>query len=574
MAISAQHTRFVSHDYISPLPAEDLIKVALKKQEMYDEGRQKIKQEVDKYQQLRNTIVNENAQKYFDQEMGKFVKNVNENAGLDFANVNNVEAVMNIGKPLENDKYIKIALKNGMEYQRRTKELSSMSKDSRNTDNDLVYMKDAQDYIESGGLDTEIAQNKSYEQYIDISKKLADAEKDVPAETFGDIEPGPQGYLKQIEYTRKRQQDIYDRAMQGMTPAEQRQLQIHAQAEMYRMGDGAAYQVWVGHNKQEKLMAETTRREALGSLSSLESIPPKQRTEQQKEKINELQNIIESQESVINATKANVEMNPDDFDAGEYTDLFTKRFLTGFSKKLAYENTKVELKKDEVFIIGLNHRNKISEINAEAAQDRLTAQVENDIEEYNVSSTSSLGGLSGIPKILGKGFKLDTTKTPEQQLDAVIKNIQENTTISEVNKNNYITQLVSLQKLYGTARAGAGDSKIVFNKYAGMGRVETSPTDLLSSSIFDVMASGKTIEVMKRNTSKSSKAGETPAEKIAAKRAELTEGFKSIYQTDERKKNSEEAVKNKTTPSKPYKTDEEIAVLVDEALRQKLEGSN
>lgn len=574
MAISAQHTRFVSHDYISPLPAEDLIKVALKKQEMYDEGRQKIKQEVDKYQQLRNTIVNENAQKYFDQEMGKFVKNVNENAGLDFANVNNVEAVMNIGKPLENDKYIKIALKNGMEYQRRTKELSSMSKDSRNTDNDLVYMKDAQDYIESGGLDTEIVQNKSYEQYIDISKKLADAEKDVPAETFSDIEEGPQGYLKQIEYTRKRQQDIYDRAMQGMTPAEQRQLQIHAQAEMYRMGDGAAYQVWVGHNKQEKLMAETTRREALGGLSSLESIPPKQRTEQQKESIKALQNIIESQESVINATKANVEMNPDDFDAGEYTDLFTKRFLTGFSKKLAYENTKVELKKDEVFIIGLNHRNKISQINAEAAQDRLTAQVENDIEEYNVSSTSSLGGLSGIPNILGKGFKLDTTKTPEQQIDAVIKNIQDNTTISEVNKNNYITQLVSLQKLYGTARAGAGDSKIVFNKYAGMGRVETSPTDLLSSSIFDVMASGKTIEVMKRNTSKSSKASETPAEKIAAKRADLTAGFKSIYQTEERKKNSLEAVKNKTTTSKPYLTDEEIAGLVDDALAKTLEGSN
>ena len=574
MAISAQHTRFVSHDYISPLPAEDLIKVALKKQEMYDEGRQKIKQEVDKYQQLRSTIVNENAQKYFDQEMGKFVKNVNQNAGLDFANVNNVEAVMNIGKPLENDKYIKLALKNGMEYQRRTKELSGMAKDSRNTDNDLVYMKDAQDYIESGGLDTEITQNKSYEQYIDISKKLADAEKDVPAETFGDIEQGPQGYLKQIEYTRKRQQDIYDRAMQGMTPAEQRQLQIHAQAEMYRMGDGAAYQVWIGHNKQEKIMAETTRREALGGLSSLESIPPKQRTEQQKESIKALQNIIESQESVINATKGNIEMNPDDFDAGEYTDLFTKRFLTGFSKKLAYENTKVELKKDEVFIIGLEHRNKISQINAEGAQDRLTAQFEDDVENYSVSSTSTLGGLSGIPNILGKGFKLDTTKTPEEQIDSVIKNIQDNKALTDVNKNAYITQLASLKKLYGTARSGAGNSKVVFNKYAGLGRVETSPTDLLSSSIFDVMASGKTIEVLQRSAPKATKASETPDEKTATKRAELTAGFKSIYQSERAKENSRQAALNKTTTSTGFKSDEEINDLVDEALRVKLEGSN
>ena len=551
MAISAQHTRFVSHDYISPLPAEDLIKVALKKQEMYDEGRQKIKQEVDKYQQLRGTIVNENALKYFDQEMGKFVKNVNENAGLDFANINNVEAVMNIGKPLENDKYIKIALKNGMEYQRRTKELSGMAKDKRNSDNDLVYMQDAQDYIQNGGLDTEIAQNKSYEQYIDISKKLADAEKEIPAETFERIEQGPQGYLKEVEYTRKRQQDIYERAMLGMTPAEQRQLQIHAQAEMYRMGDGAAYQVWVGHNKQEKILAETTRREALGGLSSLESIPPNQRTEAQKESIRQLQNIIESQESVINATKTNIEMNPDEFDAGEYTDLFTKRFLTGFSKKLAYENTKVDLKEDKVFLIGLEHRNKISQINAEGAQDRLTATVENDIENYNVASTSSLGILKGVPNLLSKDFKLDPAKTPQQQIDDVITQINniDPKKLSAVNKNKYVTELASLKAFYDSAIRGATNSKIVLNRSSGLGRVETSASDLLTRSIFDVMASGNTIEVLQRNAPKATAAKETPEQKAAKTKAEIEAGFKAIY---------------------PDKSKVEIDKLVQDAMEEKL----
>ena len=37
MPISAQHTKFEYPDYISPFPADELIKLAVKKQEMYDD---------------------------------------------------------------------------------------------------------------------------------------------------------------------------------------------------------------------------------------------------------------------------------------------------------------------------------------------------------------------------------------------------------------------------------------------------------------------------------------------------------------------------------------------------------
>jgi hypothetical protein len=95
MAISAQHTQFVTSPYINALPAEDLIKVALKKQEMYDEGKKQIKQNLDNYGKLRSNIINENERNYFDQELNKMVKNVQQNAGLDFSNMSNVEAVIN-----------------------------------------------------------------------------------------------------------------------------------------------------------------------------------------------------------------------------------------------------------------------------------------------------------------------------------------------------------------------------------------------------------------------------------------------------------------------------------------------
>ena len=151
---------------------------------------------------------------------------------------------------------------------------------------------------------------------------------------------------------------------------------------------------------------------------------------------------------------------------------------------------------------------------------------------------------------------MDTTKTPQQQIDAVIAQINtiEDKKLSAVNKNKYITELASLKTLYDAAAQGAGNNKIVLNRSSGLGRVETSASDLMTRSIFDVMASGNTIEVLQRNAPKVTKASETPEQKVAAKRAELMAGFKLIYGTK--------------------KTEAELNKIVDEALEKKLEGSN
>lgn len=448
MAISAQHTRFQFNEYVSPIASEDLIKVALKKQEMYDEGRNKIKQVYDNYSQLRNTIINENARNYFDQEFGKLVKGIQANAGLDFANIGNVEAVINLGKPFENDKYIKNALENGAEAQRRYAALEKMDKSQRNNDNDLVYLHDIMEYQRSGGLDTKLQKNKSYESYIDIRKKLEEAEKLVDAEETYAVQKGsaPPGYFEQVTIKRKRAEDIYNRAMSFMNPDEQRQLQIHAQADMYRLGSDAVYQTWVGHNKEQKLISQDVIKNAKRQLGQFASIPPNQMTAEQIQTSNYLQKVIAEQESMVNAAQENINMNPDDFDIGEYTGFFTKRFVEGFAKRMAFENKKLDLKEDVAWKLATQHSYELSRISAQEASSKRVEAFKTRMN-FTPSVSVSTNLLKGVEGLLTPEEKaaVDGEADMQKKFQKLIETVNGK---NIANKALYVNQLNQLYSVY------------------------------------------------------------------------------------------------------------------------------
>lgn len=513
MAIAAQHTRFETHEYISPIPAEDLIKVAIKKQEMYDEGRKQIKQNYDQYGKIRSTIVNESARNYFDQEMGKLMKNIQQNAGLDFANVGNVEAVINLGKPFENDQYIKTALENGQEYQRRIAEMNNTAKDKRSADNDLVYMYDVNQYIEKGGLDTKLAKNRSYQQYVDISAKMKAAEKEIEAETFTTFAEGPAGYLQQVEHKRKTREDVYNRLMSSLTPEEQAQLQIHAQANMYRMGNDVVYQTWVGSNKEEKLLADQTRKRAMQELGRLSSI--KKPTAEQISQMNNLQQAINYNEQVIKAADQNIQMNPDEFDMGEYVPFFTRRFVDGIAKNLAFENTKTELKENKIYMANLEHNYKLSEIAAQGAETRKNKEYEQQLE-YTTQSGASANRLSGISKVL---TSVPTTKGSAAISD-MITQVTNNEKLAQSTKDAYLEQLNSLLTTYKYAEANKSKDNLVVSINRSMGNgYTTSLSDFLESSPLTLMSSGQIAQIEIR-----SKAQKETTEQIKAESKAKLEG--------------------------------------------------
>jgi len=110
-----------------------------------------------------------------------------------------------------------------------------------------------------------------------------------------------------------------------LTPEEQAQISIHAQAQMYRLGNDVVYQTWVGANKEEALMAEQESKKAMYLLGDLRKI--KNPTAQQIADMQNAERVIKEASDIKVATKANIDMNPDDFDMEEYIPFFTNRFI-------------------------------------------------------------------------------------------------------------------------------------------------------------------------------------------------------------------------------------------------------
>lgn len=522
MAISAKHTKFVSSAYVNALPAEDFIKVALKKQEMYDEGRKQIKQNLDNYGKLRSTIINENERNYFDQELNKLVKNVQQNAGLDFSNMNNVEAVINLGKPFENDDYIKTALDNGMEYQRRQKELASVPKDKRSIDNDLVYMYDMQKHIESGGLGQKLAKGKTYSQYVDVKKKLSDIEKEVQGEMQTLYRQGPKGYIEKVDIERKTREAIEARMMNNLTGEELAQVQIHAQAQMYRLGPDVLYQTWVGHNKEEMLMAEQRGKQAMQSIAILSAV--RNPTSQQLSDLKAAQDVLTRSQKVVAAAKSNANMNPDDFDMEEYVPFFTSRFISGIAGSQVKEVIKSELKEDKVYIMDRQHQQTLTEISARAREDRRTAQYEQELE-YTTQSGASTNLLKGISKVI----KQPTGATKSEQVQNMIDQINGNKNIKQAIKDRMISQLTTLKQTYDFAKANETKGYVVsFNRGVG-GGYTTSVVDFLTSDPIQLIESGaiNSIEVRSRTEAKG-KDNKTPEEIKAEAKAKKSGELEAI----------------------------------------------
>ena len=252
MAISAQHTKFVYPDYISPLPAEDLIKVALYKQQMFDEGVNKVQSQVDAYSQLRSDIYTPVEQQYFDETMTNLVKAVNDSAGIDFSKKANVQAVLGIGKPLERDSNIINAIQNGKEIKKRYKTLSEIDQDKRSATNDWAYTNDVENYLKANKLGMSLQKDKQYEEYFDISEMVTEFVKELSPleqqEFIGKTDGTPQGYLEVLTQQGFSQTQLANRikGMLSSNPKAARQLQIDTEYYYNRMGPERAYQAYVG----------------------------------------------------------------------------------------------------------------------------------------------------------------------------------------------------------------------------------------------------------------------------------------------------------------------------------------
>jgi len=245
MPISAQHTKFEYPDYISPFPADELIKLAVKKQEMYDEGRSLVQKQIDTYSQIRSELVKDQDKEYFDKSMASLVKSINGSAGLDFSNKSNVQAVLNIGKPFENDSNLTKAVQSSKNYSKMMEEYKKLDPKFKSPSNDHAYFKGIKSWMDDPNVGSSLGYSQ-YKPYADgVVKKWGELEKELKPDIQTVYEQSPDGRWITKQKISGVDQDRFMKAyMSSLTPQEQEQLRLDAEYALDLKGKDNVFSNW------------------------------------------------------------------------------------------------------------------------------------------------------------------------------------------------------------------------------------------------------------------------------------------------------------------------------------------
>ncbi len=245
MPISARHTKFEYPDYISPFPADELIKLAVKKQEMYDEGRSLVQKQIDTYGQMRNQLVKDQDKEYFDKSMGGLVKAINQSAGLDFSNKSNVQAVLGIGKPFESDSNLINAVNSSKNYTKMMEDYKKLDPKLKSPSNDHAYFKGIKSWMDNPNVGAQLGYSQ-YKPYADgVVKKWGELEKDLKPNIETVYEQSADGrWITKQKISGVDQERFMKAYMSSLTPQEMEQLQMDASYSLDVKGKENVFEKW------------------------------------------------------------------------------------------------------------------------------------------------------------------------------------------------------------------------------------------------------------------------------------------------------------------------------------------
>lgn len=499
MAISHKHQPFEYPEYISPLPADELIKVGTIKQTLYNEGVEKIQKRIDELDQYGLSLVKPEDKKYFSQEMDKFIKAVNESAAkTDFSVLPNVRNILSIGRPLENDTNILNAIESTKELQRRQEILKSLKPGERSAANDDYFMQDAEDWLNDGKVGSKLASGKSYIPYTDVNAKLGERIKNLKADTIKKLQAVSGGYMDNVTIEKLADKKVADFIQTELDEKDRMQLQLDARYSLKRMGPeniqsmaikdfedrlleaNKSLVVYQDEYKKAKLMYETSP-----------TAYNKQLLDAAEEGLNDSKIAMESAQQNIKKFSDINQVN-----LSNYMPYYLSNYITSKARAYSYKKEEHDYQPDQIYMKQLEHnlasareyQKHLYDLNLEREKEKMkggakmtpTGQIIPKLNDWTkpvaggvvTKSIDTKGGLAGmtlsnVPK------NIDFLRNALSATKKVVKNGKETTEYlisnegSRQNLENFRKDLTQAQNIKGPNQLI--NIANVYNKWLGSG---------------------------------------------------------------------------------------------------------
>jgi hypothetical protein len=207
---------------------------------MYDEGRSLVQKQLDTYDSFIDQLTKPEDKAYAEQEVAKLTDAVNQHAGLDFSNKSNLQAVLNIGRPLEKDKILAEGIKSSKTYSKLMEDFKKVDPSLRSAENDALFYENINRWQSNPNAGASLSDQpyKPYQKgvvdkYGQVIKEMKPIVETVQKQT-ADGRWITTTKISSVDAGR-----IHSAYMGALTPAEKEQLAITARYKMNQIGKDA-----------------------------------------------------------------------------------------------------------------------------------------------------------------------------------------------------------------------------------------------------------------------------------------------------------------------------------------------
>lgn len=358
MPISHRHQPNIYPEYISPLPADELIKVGIMKQDLYSKGVEKVQSQVDTLDQYGFSLVKDVDKQYFSQEMDKFLKAVNEgSAKTDFSNINNLRNLLSIGKPLENNPLILNAIESSKELQRRQEILKSMKPELRSAANDDYFMEDAENWYNDGQVGSKLSSGKAYIPYTDINAKIAEKLKVLKPDVAKYLSSRQGGLLDIVTIERLTDKKVAEAIQSDLDEKERMQLRLDAKYSLKTMGPENIQAIAVKDFQERFDQANKSLTVAGQDLDKFKLMYQTSPTAYNKELLDQAEQRVLEATIARESAEENINRFSDvtQIDLNTYLPYYMGNYITSKSRAYSYLKEEHDYKPDEVYIKNMEH---------------------------------------------------------------------------------------------------------------------------------------------------------------------------------------------------------------------------